>query len=104
MATIIDLKDLEVDTLSDETMNLISRLTAEIRKVNGESFAFNDPMLLPRIRTCVKKLRNPKINAIYNQYQQELVRSVNSGHFEIRGNHAMHMNNGVFYETNVMSA
>lgn len=104
MATIIDLKDLEVDTLSTETMELISRLTAEIRKLNGDSFAFNDPMLLPRIRSCVKQLNNPRINAIYSQYQQELVRSVNSGQFGIRDNRAMQMTPRVFYQTSVMSA
>lgn len=104
MATIIDLKDLEVDTLSNETLNLISRLTAEIHKVSGDSFAFNDPMLLPRIRSYAKKLRNPKINALYNQYQHELVRSVNSGHFGIRSNQATDMNKQVFYETTAMSA
>ena len=103
MATVIDLKDLEVDTLSSETMNLISRLTAEIRKVSGDSFAFNDPMLLPRIRSSVKKLKNPKLNAIYAQYQSELLRSVNNGHFAVRKT-PPRLSKRFFYRQSAMSA
>lgn len=91
MATVIELKDLEVGSLSNETLNMISRLTAEIRKVSGESFSFNDPLLLPRIRRCVKRLKNPKLTALYHLYKNELLRSVETGHFGVRSNHAASM-------------
>ncbi|NND81665.1 MAG: hypothetical protein HKN50_04480 [Gammaproteobacteria bacterium] len=97
MATVIDLKDLELDTLSDETMNLISRLTAEIRKVSGESFSFCDPLLLPRIRRRVKELKQPKLTALYCQYQNELVRSVNKGQFALRSAQMSAANKRSFY-------
>ena len=84
MATVIDLKDIEVGSLSNETLNLISRLTAEIRHVSGDSFSFNDPLLLPRIRGRVKQLRNPKLTALYHLFRNELLRSVESGHFGVR--------------------
>ena len=84
MATVIDLKDLAVESLSSETLDLVSQLTAEIRKASGKSFSFNDPLILLRIRRRVKRLKDPKVTALYYQYKQELLRSVNSGHFEIR--------------------
>lgn len=104
MATVIDLKDIEVGTLSNETLNLISRLTAEIRQVSGDSFSFNDPLLLPRIRRRVKRLRNPKLTALYHLFKHELLRSVESGHFGVRAHAQAEISRNRFFRTRAVGA
>ncbi|NND00300.1 MAG: hypothetical protein HKN85_08975 [Gammaproteobacteria bacterium] len=84
MSTVINLKDIKVESLSGETLELISLLTAEILKITGNSFSFDDPRLLPKIRRRVKRLKDPALTALYHRYQEELLRSVNNGQFELR--------------------
>lgn len=84
MTTTIDLEDINVESLSKETLDLVSQLVAVVRHETGVSFSFNDPYLLTKLRRAVKKIKNPKINAIYFQYKFELRRSVNRGQFKIR--------------------
>ncbi len=84
MTNIIELEDIEFESLSTKTLDLISQLTSEILIASGKSFSFNDPYLLPKIGKQVKALRNPQINALYYQYKFELKRSVKNGNFSIR--------------------
>lgn len=84
MTNVIELEDIDIESLSTETLNLISKLTAEILTASGKSFSFNDPFLLPKIRRQVKALKNPQINALYYQYKYELKRSVKNGKFGVR--------------------
>ena len=104
MATVIDLKDIEVGSLSNETLNLISRLTAEIRQVSGDSFSFNDPLLLPRIRRRVKHLRNPKLTALYHLFKNELLRSVETGHFGVRAHQRIGVSRNRYSSVRAISA
>jgi len=84
MKKVIELEDIDIESLSKETLNLISKLAAEILTISGKSFSFNDPFLLPKIRRQVKKLKNPQLNSLYYQYKYELKRSVKNGNFGIR--------------------
>ena len=84
MTTKIELEDINVESLSKETLDLVSQLVAAVRRESGTSFSFNDPYLLTKLRRAVRKIKNPKINAIYYQYKFELRRSVNRGQFKIR--------------------
>jgi len=84
MTTIIELEDINVESLSRETLDLVSQLVAAVRHESGTSFNFNDPYLLTKLRRAVKKIQNPKVNAIYYQYKSELRRSVKNGQFKIR--------------------
>lgn len=72
----VKLKDFDVDKLSDETLEIISDLAKEIKKVSGKSFRFNDPFLLPRIRRRVRRLQDPEITAIYKELKKSLISSV----------------------------
>ena len=84
MTTKIELEDINVESLSKETLDLVSQLVAAVRHETGISFSFNDPYLLTKLRKAVKKTGNPKIKAVYYQYTFELRRSVNRGQFKIR--------------------
>ena len=84
MTTTIELEDINVESLSKETLDLVSQLVAAVRRESGTSFNFNDPYLLTKIRRAVKKIRNPRVDAIYFQYKSELRRSVKNGQFKIR--------------------
>ena len=84
MTNVINLTDLEVGSLSKETLELISALTAKILKVSGKGFRFDDPLLLLNIRRRVKRLKDPELTTLYRKFQEELLRSVKNGHFEIR--------------------
>lgn len=84
MTRVINLEDIDIESLSTETLELISRLTNEILKVSGEGFVYNDPFMLPKIRRRVKKLKNPAITELYLEFKQALKESVNSGQFQVR--------------------
>jgi len=84
MTTVINLEDIDIESLSVETIELISQLTTEILKVSGKGFNYNDPFMLPKIRRRVKRLRNPRLTALYQEYKKALLESVNRGQFEVR--------------------
>lgn len=84
MTTIIELEDIDIQSLSGETQDLISELTAEIAKLDGSSFNFNDPFLLPKIRRHVKRLKNRPLKALYRRFTQALRHSAKQGKFGIR--------------------
>jgi len=84
MTTIIELEDIDIQSLSGETLDLISELTAEIAKLDGSSFNFNDPFLLPKIRRHVKRLKNRSLKALYRRFAQAIRHSVKQGQFGIR--------------------
>ncbi|MEM7360620.1 MAG: hypothetical protein AAF431_16125 [Pseudomonadota bacterium] len=84
MATVINLEDIDIESLSQETIELISQLTTEILKISGKGFNYNDPYLLPKIRRRVKRLKDPRLTAMYHDYKCALLKSVNSGQFEVR--------------------
>ena len=96
MTNVIELEDIDIESLSTETLDLISQLTSEILMASGKSFSFNDPYLLPKIGKQVKALRNPQINALYYQYKFELKRSVKNGKFGIRPYRANSMKRSLF--------
>ena len=81
---IIELEDLDVESLSKETLDLVSDLAAEIFKASGRGFSFNDPYLLPKLRRQVKRLNKPNINELYGRYKQELRQCVKKGHYLVR--------------------
>ena len=84
VSKVINLTDLKVDSLSRETLELVSALTAKILSVSGKGFSFDDPLLLLNIRRRVKRLKDPELTTLYREFQAELLRSVKNGHFEIR--------------------
>jgi len=85
MTTIIELEDIEIQSLSGETLDLISQLAAEIAKLDGAtSFNFNDPFLLPKMRRHVKRLRDRQLKALYSKFTKALRHSVKQGQFGIR--------------------
>ena len=84
MTTIIELEDIDIQFLSGETLDLISLLAAEIAKLDGTSFNFNDPFLLPKIRRHVKRLKNKQLKALYHKFALALRHSVKRGQFGIR--------------------
>ena len=84
MTTIIELEDIDIQSLSGETLDLISQLAAEIAKLDGTSFSFNDPFLLPKIRRHVKRLKNKPLKALYTKFTMALRHSVKQGKFVIR--------------------
>ena len=84
MTTVIELEDINVESLSNETLDIISKLVAAVKVEGGYSFSFTDPYLLTKLRRAVRKLKNPQVNALYFQFKYELRRSVNKGHFKIR--------------------
>lgn len=84
MTRVINLEDIDIESLSAETLQLISQLTNEILKVSGVGFVYNDPFMLPKIRRRVKKLKDPMITCLYLDFKQALKASVNSGQFQVR--------------------
>jgi len=84
MATIIKLEELEVESLSTETLEMISLLTTEILKISGKGFSFTDPFLLPKIRRQVKRHNNPYLSSLYQDYKKAIRESVSNGHFQTR--------------------
>ena len=84
MTTIIKLKDIDVESLSPDTLNLVSKLAAQILTLSGKSVCFNDPYLLLKLRRNVKKLNDKNLTRTYYEYKRALLKSVNKGHFRIR--------------------
>jgi len=74
--TRLKLKDFDVEKLSDETLDIITELTCEIKKASGKSFRFNDPFLLPRIHRRVRQIKDPEITAIYKRLKTALIENV----------------------------
>lgn len=73
----IKLADINITHLSTETINLLSKLTLRMRKQSNKSFNFSDPKLLEKISCAYKKINDPEINELYQQYKFSLKKSVN---------------------------
>jgi len=77
MKTKIKLADISITHLPTETINLLSMLTLRIRKQSNKPLSFSDPRLLEKISYRYKKVDDPEINELYQQYKSSLKRSVN---------------------------
>ena len=84
MKTRIELGEIDASSLSNETLNWISRLTLEIDKVSGKRVRSSDPNVLVSLRDTVGELKDPRVNALYELFKCELLRSVRSGHYHVR--------------------
>ncbi|MFT5656024.1 MAG: hypothetical protein ACI9XU_001749 [Arenicella sp.] len=84
MTRVISLEDIKIESLSIETLEWLSQLTVEILKTSGKGFVYNDPFILPKIRSRVKKLKDPMITELYFEFKEALKKSVNSGQFQVR--------------------
>jgi hypothetical protein len=84
MTTTIELEDLDIQGLSKETLDLVSELAAQISKLDGTSFSFNDPFLLTKLRRHVKRNKNRSLRMLYSRFTTALRHSVSNGQFNIR--------------------
>lgn len=73
----IKLADIEVTKLSTEAINLLSRITLQIRKLSDQHLRFSDPRLLEKISYKTKRINDPQVNALYRKYKEALKLSVN---------------------------
>lgn len=73
----IKLADININYLSTEAINLLSKLTLRIRKQSNKSFCFSDPQLLEKISYTYKQINDPEITQLYRQYKLALKKSIN---------------------------
>jgi len=73
----IKLADIDITKLSTEAINLLSKITLQIRKLSDQHLRFSDPRLLEKISYKTKRINDPEVNALYKRYKEALKISVN---------------------------
>ena len=72
----IKLSDIDITTLSNDAIQLLSKVSLHIGKLSGKRVRLTDPQLLEKISYKYKRIDDPAVTDLYKQFKQAMKQSL----------------------------
>ena len=72
----VKLSDINVTSLSNDAIQLLSKVSLRISKLSGKRVRLTDPQLLEKISYKYKRINDPAITDLYKQFKQAMKQSL----------------------------